>query len=250
MVRNSHTTAQNSRLCVSKDEGYHISRTDQISVGRNSHTTAAQNSRLCVSRDEGCLVLRTDQISVGRNSHTTAAHNIRLCVSRDEVALFCRPNRRRWGKTLTPPRRSTGTEGQNILLPRESEEHRSRRRLKPERLSTREVQQVPHRSKTHAIGVHAHIRADSGAAKAKTSRAASTAALVSTLVPVDARDSGGSARSRLPYGEKRSRKSTERMAQQWHVQKDRFGQEGLDSPERDQLLYKLAKTCTTIIRKK
>ena len=40
---------------------------------------------------------------------------------------------------------------------------------------------------------------------------------VSTLVPVDARESDGSARSRLPYGETRSRKSTEPMVQQWHV---------------------------------
>ena len=42
---------------------------------------------------------------------------------------------------------------------------------------------------------------------------------VSRLVPVDARKSGWSARSRLPYGETRRRKTTERMVQQWHVQK-------------------------------
>ena len=30
----------------------------------------------------------------------------------------------------------------------------------------------------------------------------------------------------FPYGETRSRKNTERMVQQWHVQKDRLGQEG------------------------
>ena len=52
---------------------------------------------------------------------------------------------------------------------------------------------------------------------------------VSTLVPVDARESGGSARSRLPYGETRSRKGAERMIQQRHVQQERLGQERLDS---------------------
>ena len=36
---------------------------------------------------------------------------------------------------------------------------------------------------------------------------------VSPFVPVVARESVGSARSRLPYGETRSRKSTERMVQ-------------------------------------
>ena len=86
VARNSHTTAQNRKLCVSRDEGYLISRTDQILVGRNSHPTA-QNSRLCVSRDERYLISRTDHISVVRNSHTTA-QNSRLCVSRDEGCLI------------------------------------------------------------------------------------------------------------------------------------------------------------------
>ena len=52
---------------------------------------------------------------------------------------------------------------------------------------------------------------------------------VSTMVPVDARESGRSTCSRLPYGETHRRKITERMVQQWHVQNDRLGQEGLDS---------------------
>ena len=78
-----HTTAQNSNLCVSRDEGYLISRTDQLSMVRSTYTTAAENSKLCVSRDEGYLISRTDQLSVVRNSHTTA-QNSNLCVSRDE----------------------------------------------------------------------------------------------------------------------------------------------------------------------
>ena len=49
---------------------------------------------------------------------------------------------------------------------------------------------------------------------------------VSTLVPVDARGSGGSARARLSYGETHIRKSTERMVQEWPVQKDILGQDG------------------------
>ena len=72
----------------------------------------------------------------------------------------------------------------------------------------------------------------------------------STLVPVDARESDGSAHSRLPHGETRRRKNRERMVQQWHVQNDRLGQEGLDSQEREELLYKLANTCAAMIREK
>ena len=60
---------------MSEDEGYLISRTDQSSVVRNSHTTAAQNSRLCVSSNEGYLTSQTDHLSVVRNSHTTAQIN-------------------------------------------------------------------------------------------------------------------------------------------------------------------------------
>ena len=40
------------------------------------------------------------------------------------------------------------------------------------------------------------------------------------------------------------------MVQQWHVQKDRLGQAGLDSQKREELLYKLVSTCTAIIREK
>ena len=71
VVRKSHATAQNSRLCVSRDLGYLMSRTEQTSVVRNSHTTA-QNSRFCVSKDEGYFIPRTEQTLVTRNSHTTA----------------------------------------------------------------------------------------------------------------------------------------------------------------------------------
>ena len=72
--------------------------------------------------------------------------------------------------------RSAGAEGQNTSLSSESEKLLSRKRLKPERLSTRAVQHIAHkRSRKHAIGVHALIRADRGAAKARTSRAAFTA---------------------------------------------------------------------------
>ena len=88
MVRNSHTTAaQNSRFCVSRDEGYLISRTDQLLAVRNSHTTAAQNSRLCVNRDEGYLISRTDQLSVVRNSqnHSGTEQQV-LCEQRRKFA--------------------------------------------------------------------------------------------------------------------------------------------------------------------
>ena len=40
------------------------------------------------------------------------------------------------------------------------------------------------------------------------------------------------------------------MVQQWHVQKDRLGEEGFDSQDREELLYKLANTCTAMIREK
>ena len=72
----------------------------------------------------------------------------------------------------------------------------------------------------------------------------------STLLPVDARESAWSARSRLPYGQTLSRKSAERMIQQRHGQRNRFGLEGLDSQERYKLLYNLANTCTAMIREK
>ena len=39
------------------------------------------------------------------------------------------------------------------------------------------------------------------------------------------------------------------MAQQWHVQ-ERPGQEGIDSQKREEPLYKLANTCTAMIREK
>ena len=67
---------------------------------------------------------------------------------------------------------------------------------------------------------------------------------VSTLVPVHARESGGSARSRFLHGETRRRKSTDCMVQQWLLQKDRPRQESLDSQEREELLYTLANTRT------
>ena len=40
------------------------------------------------------------------------------------------------------------------------------------------------------------------------------------------------------------------MVQQWHVQKDRLGQEGLNSQEREELLYKLANICAAMILEK
>ena len=40
-----HSSTAQPRLCVSRDEAYPTSRTDQLSVVRNSHTTAAQNSQ-------------------------------------------------------------------------------------------------------------------------------------------------------------------------------------------------------------
>ena len=143
-VARCHATAHNSRLCASRDEGCLISRTDQTSVMRNSHT-AAQNSMLCVSRDDGYLISQTAQASAGRNSHATAQ------ISRSR--------------------------GREFPLPRMSEKHRSRRRLKPERLlCARAVPQIPHGSRRHAIGAHAQIRADRGASKAPTGRTAGTAA--------------------------------------------------------------------------
>ena len=85
---------------------------------RSSHTTA-QSSRLCVSRDHGCLISRTYQLSVVRNSHTAAQNS-----------------RNRGSEYPTPARVGN---------------HRSPIRLKPERLSTRAVQQIPHRSKNTQV---------------------------------------------------------------------------------------------------
>ena len=115
---------------------------------------------------------------------------------------------------------STDQQGQRTRTPRffrESEKHRSRRRLKSERLSTRAIQHVPHRSRKHATGVDAQIRADRGVANASKVEPSVQQPEVSTLVAVDAREINGSARSRLSYGGTRSRKSAKRMVQQWHV---------------------------------
>ena len=62
---------------MGRDEGYLISRTDQISVVPNSRTKAQKKSRLGVSRDEDYLISRTGRISVVRSSYTTV-QNIEL----------------------------------------------------------------------------------------------------------------------------------------------------------------------------
>ena len=179
VIRNSNTTVtQNSRLCVSRDEGYLISRTDQLSVVRNSHTTAVQNNRICMSRGEDYLFLRTDHLSVVRSSHTTAAQNSNLCVSRDEDYLILQT-----GKTSVVRNSHTTAQISRSRKPEYStsarvEKHRSLKRLQPEQLSTHAVQKIPRRNIKHAIGVRAQIRADRGTAKARTSRAACTAARI------------------------------------------------------------------------
>ena len=167
-----------------------------------------------------------------------------------KITLFREPTSYRWCGTLTPQQRSAGAECQNTPLPRELENNRSRRRLKPERLPTRAVQQIFTEAEiTHLEYMHRSEQAEGPRRQGLVAPPVQQPE-VSMLVPVDARESGGSARSRLPYGKTRSRKSTERMVQQWHVQKDRLGQEGLDSQEREELLHKLANTGMVMIREK
>ena len=69
-----------------------------------------------------------------------------------------------------------------------------------------------------------------------------------TLVSSDARDSIGSARSRLPNGGSGSGKRSDSMVQQWHAEKENLGKNNLDARERVELLYMLANICTSVIR--
>ena len=138
-----------------------------------------------------------------RNSHTTA-QNSSLCGSRDEDYLLCRPERRRWGETLTPQHRLAGADDQNTPVPRESRNHRSRRRLKPQRLFTRAKYSRYHTESEstqleymHRLGPRKQGQVDPPVQQPE----------VSTLVPVAARESSGSARSRLPYAETCRRKN-------------------------------------------
>ena len=71
VVRITHTTAQISRICGSREEGYLFSQTGQTSVVGNSNPTA-QISRICKSREEGYLFSQTGQTSVVGNSNPTA----------------------------------------------------------------------------------------------------------------------------------------------------------------------------------
>ena len=71
-----------------------------------------------------------------------------------------------------------------------------------------------------------------------------------TFVSVDARESSGSARSRLPYGESLSRKRIERMVKQWHPEREKQGKNDLDVREREDALYTLVNICTTMMRDK
>ena len=58
VVRNPHLPAHNNTLCVSRIQGYYISRTFQLSVVRIYHIIA-RNNRLCVTRDKGYLISPT-----------------------------------------------------------------------------------------------------------------------------------------------------------------------------------------------
>ena len=54
----------------------------------------------------------------------------------------------------------------------------------------------------------------------------------------------------FPMGRRAVEKNTGRMVPQWPVQKDRLGHEGPRLTRKEELPYKLANTCTVIIREK
>ena len=59
----------------------------------------------------------------------------------------------------------------------------------------------------------------------------------------------GSARARLPDGKWRSRPPNVRTAvQQWHAERANLSKENLDARTREDILYRLADICTTMIR--
>ena len=70
----------------------------------------------------------------------------------------------------------------------------------------------------------------------------------SMFVSVDSPENSGSARSRLPYGVSLSRNRTECMVQKWHAEKQKLQKYDLDAQDREDVLYKLAHICTTMMR--
>ena len=63
VVQNSHTTAQNNRLCVIRSEGYRFSMNQPDIGGAELSRHSAEHSRLCLSRDESFHISRTDHLS-------------------------------------------------------------------------------------------------------------------------------------------------------------------------------------------
>ena len=77
----------------------------------------------------------------------------------------------------------------------------------------------------------------------------------SMFVPIDSRESSGSARSRLPYGVSLSRNRIKthgtamaRRKKQTSKQTNRKFEDYLDAQEREHVLYKLAYICATMMR--
>ena len=202
---------------MSRDEGYLISRNDQLSVVRNSHTTAEQNSKLCVSKDEGYLISRIYQLSVVRNSHTTAAQNSRLRVSRGESCLISKTGQTSVMRNSHTKHRSAGANGRNTHFRASRKnidriEGSNQNDCAPVQYSRYPTEE----ESTQLKYLHGSEQTE-GPRRQGQVKPSVQQLEVSTLAQVDARESGGSARSRLSYGEMWCRKSTERMVQQWHV---------------------------------
>ena len=95
LLRNSHTTAQTRRLCVSRDEGYLLSQTEQTSVARNSQTAQAlceQRRRLLSLRQNSKLDQPRNRISAqpsARRFRTAGASGLRNAPVPGSVSPTC-----------------------------------------------------------------------------------------------------------------------------------------------------------------
>ena len=280
VVRNSHTIAENSKLCASRDERYLISRTDQLSVVRKAHTTAAQNNRLGVSSDEGCLFRRPDRRR-WCGQQALYEQRRRLCEQRRRLPYFanqpamggvelsyhsteqqalCEQRRRlryfanqpviggaeRSHHSSTEQQASCEQRRKLPYFTRRTDvggaelSHRStdlqeqRARIPHFRASQKSIDRVEGSNQNDCLTVQ-HSRYPTEAERKQWKymyRSEQTDGPrrqgqveppvqqpeVSTLAPVDAWENGRSARSRLPYGETRRRKSTERMVQKFTIE--------------------------------
>ena len=110
-MRNSHTTAKTSRLCVSRGEGYHIPYTEQTSVGKAFYTTAQ------ISRNRGKKKphFHVSRKSIDRPEGSNQDSPAPLCCTADTprgktyaVAVHAQVRANR-GTTEAPPSRGTST---------------------------------------------------------------------------------------------------------------------------------------------